>query len=63
VCVCACVFVGMCVCVCVFVGMCVCLCVCWGSEDNSQESVLSFHRLGSGDQTQIIRLRRNSLMC
>lgn len=37
------------------------LCVCstthmWGSEDNPQESVLSFGHEGLSNQTQVIRL-------
>ena len=28
----------------------------WRSKDNQQESVLSFHHVGPGDQTQGIRL-------
>ena len=28
----------------------------WRSEDNHQELVLSFHHLGSGDQTRVDRL-------
>lgn len=28
----------------------------WRLEDNSQELVLSFHCMGSGDRTQVIRL-------
>lgn len=28
----------------------------WRSEDNVEELVLSFHYMGSGDQTQDIRL-------
>lgn len=28
----------------------------WRSEDNHQESVLSFHHLGSGDETRVDRL-------
>lgn len=28
----------------------------WSSEDNSQESFLSFHRVGPGDQTRVLSL-------
>lgn len=33
----------------------------WRSEDNCQESLLSFHWMGSGYRTQIGRLRRQVL--
>lgn len=35
---------------CMHVTVCV-----WRSEDNLQELVLSFHCVGSGDQTQVVR--------
>lgn len=31
----------------------------WRSEDNLQEYVFSFHHMGSGDQTQVVKLGSN----
>lgn len=33
----------------------------WVSEDNLQESVLSFHHIGSGNQTQVVKFNRKHL--
>lgn len=55
--VCVCVYVW---CVCVY-AVCMCCVVCsiehlWKSEDKLSHSVLSFHHVGTGDQTQVSRL-------
>lgn len=40
-----------------FIFVCVCSTThMWGSEDNPQESVLSFGYVGLSDQTQVIQL-------
>lgn len=31
----------------------------WRAEDNFREPVLSFHHMGSGDQTQVVKLGGN----
>lgn len=40
--------------ICVHISVCTCTCV-WRSGKDLRESVVSFHRVGSGDQTWVIR--------
>jgi hypothetical protein len=51
----------ICVCVCLYVYVYVCMyvceyvCVCGVSEDNLLELILSFYRMGSRNQIQLVR--------
>lgn len=49
-----------------FFLMCMCVHMChggWGSEDNLQKLILSFYHVGSGDQTEVVRLGSKYLAC
>lgn len=44
-------------CVCIYVcAFTVCCAVLWRSKDNLQESFLSFHHMGPGDPTQVMKI-------
>lgn len=49
-----------------FFLMCMCVHMChggWGSKDNLQKLILSFYHVGSGDQTEVVRLGSKYLAC
>lgn len=57
------IYFGMCLCVCMHAWLHECVCVYWHvsahvekSENNLQDSVFSFHRMGFKDQTQVVML-------